>query len=94
MGKHMYQRNSYQEEHMKNFFCRLLVVGGEGDGREDLSDVEVVSLDPDPETNPVPACLEELNSFPTTVKKGAHGLLGSGKPKEEKNISLEHVCTN
>jgi hypothetical protein len=39
--------------------------------------VEVVSFDP--ETNPVPNCLEELNSFPTAVRYGAGAVLGSGK---------------
>jgi hypothetical protein len=36
--------------------------------------VETVSLDP--ETNPVPNCLAELNSFP--VARGAGAVLGLG----------------
>jgi hypothetical protein len=82
-GKHIYQPNSYQEEHItKTFFFFflgtqvLLVVGGLN-ASGSLSDVEVVSLDP--ETNPVPPCLAELKSFPTTVYWGAGGVLGSGK---------------
>jgi hypothetical protein len=39
--------------------------------------VEVVSLDL--ETNPVPNCLEELNSFPTTVEGATGAVLGAGK---------------
>jgi hypothetical protein len=56
----------------------LLVVGGKAESGS-LSDVEVVSLEP--ETNPVPDCLAELKSFPTTVSWGAGGVLGSGKSK-------------
>jgi hypothetical protein len=39
--------------------------------------VEVVSLDP--ETNPVPNCLEEMNSFPATKRRAAGAVLRSGK---------------
>jgi hypothetical protein len=56
----------------------LLVVGGVADSGAS-SVVEVVSLDP--ETNPVPNCLEELNSFPTILSQGAGAVLGSGKKR-------------
>jgi hypothetical protein len=49
------------------------VVGGK---ELSASLVEIVSLDP--ETNPVPNCLAELNSFPTTVNQAAGSILGLG----------------
>jgi hypothetical protein len=52
-------------------------VGGYTSSSGYSSVVEVVSLDP--ETNPVPNCLEELNSFPTTVYEAAGAVLGAGK---------------
>jgi hypothetical protein len=62
----------------------LLVVGGS----PKYSLVEVVSLDP--ETNPVPNCLVELNSFPTTVEGGAGAMLGEGNLR---NKSLPYFGT-
>jgi hypothetical protein len=52
-------------------------VGGYSAASGYSSLVEVVSLDP--EINPVPNCLEELNSFPTAVTKAAGAVLGAGK---------------
>jgi hypothetical protein len=55
----------------------LLVVGGYSHAGGSSSDVQVYSLDP--ETNPVPNCLAEMNSFPVSVHRAAAGMLGSGK---------------
>ena len=50
-----------------------MVVGG-----YDLSDVELVSLDPD--NNPVPPCLANLNNFPVEISYAA-GSVDEGKVK-------------
>ena len=53
-----------------------MVIGGYNDGP--LTDVELVSLDPD--NNPVPPCLKDLNNFPVEIR-GAAGSIGEGKCK-------------
>jgi hypothetical protein len=69
----------------------LLVVGGRRQRGELVTDVEVISLDTRPYVKgDVPNCLLELNSFPTTVLRGAGGVLGSGESKNGKKCSL--VC--
>jgi hypothetical protein len=64
-------------------FQLILVVGG-----SESSLVEVVSLDP--ETNPVPNCLSDLNPFPTTVYRAAGAVLGSG----QSNCLFDWDCFN
>ena len=54
-----------------------MVVGGDNsDSRVALPDVELVSLDPD--SNPVPPCLANLNDFPVKIY-GAAGSVDKGK---------------
>ena len=54
-----------------------MVVGGYGDSGR-LSDVELLSLDPD--NNPVPPCLANLNDFPVKLESAA-GSVDKGKVK-------------
>ena len=54
-----------------------MVVGGY-DSSGSLADVELVSLDPD--NNPVPPCLTNLNNFPVELE-GAAGSVDEGKVK-------------
>ena len=60
-----------------SFFSDILymVVGGLGDSGR-LADVELFSLDPD--NNPVPPCLANLNDFPVRLD-GAAGSVDEGK---------------
>ena len=56
-----------------------MAIGGHGQdysqpGSQYLSDVELLSLDPD---NPVPPCLMSLNNFPVRLY-GASGSVGDG----------------
>ena len=57
-----------------------MVIGGyRGRGRNpEYDDVELVSLDPD--NNPVPPCLANLNNFPVELY-GAAGSVDEGKVK-------------
>ena len=56
-----------------------MVVGGYNyDLGEILTDVELVSLDPD--NNPVPPCLANLNDFPVKLESAA-GSVDKGKVK-------------
>ena len=53
-----------------------MVIGGYGYSEPILSDVELVSLDPD--NNPVPPCLANLNDFPFEIAYAA-GSVDEGK---------------
>ena len=53
-----------------------MVIGGFNSDLGFLSDVELVSLDPD--NNPVPPCLANLNDFPVEIAYAA-GSVDEGK---------------
>ena len=69
-----------------------MVIGGYyggGDGAGYLSDVELLSLDPD---NPVPPCLMNLSDFPVALF-GASGSVGDGN-KANSNLVIREPLTS